>query len=100
MVNKSSLIEKIAELVRAGNMDGVVDLRDEFDRHGLRVVIELNKSIDPEVVLRNLYKRTSMQTTFGIALLALVGGEPRLLTLKQTLKVFLDHRLVVIQRKE
>ncbi len=99
MVNKSSLIEKIAELVRAGNMDGVVDLRDESDRHGLRVVIELNKSIDPEVVLRNLYKRTSMQTTFGIALLALVGGEPRLLTLKQTLKVFLDHRLVVIQRK-
>ena len=62
-------------------------------------MIELNKSIDPEVVLRNLYKRTSMQTTFGIALLALVGGEPRLLTLKQTLKVFLDHRLVVIQRK-
>lgn len=99
MVNKSSLIEKIAELVRAGNMEGVVDLRDESDRHGLRVVIELSKTADPEVVLRNLYKRTQMQSTFGIALLALVGGEPRLLALKQALKVFLDHRLVVIQRK-
>ncbi len=71
MVNKSSLIEKIAELVRAGNMEGVVDLRDESDRHGLRVVIELSKTADPEVVLRNLYKRTQMQSTFGIALLAL-----------------------------
>lgn len=99
MVNKAALIEKIAELVRSGNMEGVVDLRDESDRHGLRVVIELSKTADPEVVLRNLYKRTQMQSTFGIALLALVGGEPRLLALKQALKVFLDHRLVVIQRK-
>lgn len=99
MVNKSALIEKIAELVRAGNMEGVVDLRDESDRHGLRVVIELSKTADPDAVLRNLYKRTQMQSTFGIALLALVGGEPRLLSLKQALKVFLDHRLIVIQRK-
>ena len=99
MVNKSSLIEKIADLVRNGHMEGVVDLRDESDRHGLRVVIELSKAADPEIVLRNLYKRTPMQSTFGIALLALVGGEPRLLTLKQALKVFLDHRLVVIQRR-
>ena len=99
MVNKASLIERIAELVRDGKLEGVVDLRDESDRHGLRVVIEISKTVDPEVVLRNLYKRTPMQSTFGITLLALVRGEPRLLTLKQALKVFLDHRLQVIQRK-
>jgi len=99
MVNKASLIERIADLVREGNLEGVVDLRDESDRHGLRVVIEISKNVDPEVVLRNLYKRTTMQSTFGITLLALVGGEPRLLSLKQALRVFLDHRLVVIQRK-
>lgn len=99
MVNKASMIEKIADLVRSGSLEGVVDLRDESDRQGLRVVIELSKSADPEIVLRSLYKRTQMQSTFSIALLALVGGEPRLLTLKQSLKVFLDHRLVVIKRK-
>lgn len=99
MVNKASLIERIADLVREGSLDGVVDLRDESDRHGLRVVIEISKNVDPETVLRNLYKRTTMQSTFGITLLALVGGEPRLLSLKQALRVFVDHRLVVIQRK-
>lgn len=99
MVNKSSLIERIADLVRENNLEGVSDLRDESDRHGLRVVIELSKNADPEGVLRKLYKHTSMQTTFGITLLALVGGEPRLLTLKQALKVYLDHRLVVIRRR-
>jgi DNA gyrase subunit A len=98
-VNKASLIERIADLVREGSLEGVVDLRDESDRHGLRVVIELSKSAEPETVLRNLYKRTAMQSTFGITLLALVGGEPRLLSLKQALRVFLDHRLVVIRRK-
>jgi DNA gyrase subunit A len=99
MVNKASLIERIAELVRDGNLDGVVDLRDESDRQGLRVVIELSKTVNPEDILRKLYKHTPMQTTFGINLLALVGGEPRLLTLKQALKVFLDHRLEVIKRR-
>ncbi len=99
MVNKASLIERIADLVRDGNLDGVVDLRDESDRHGLRVVIELSKTADPENILRKLYKHTPMQTTFGIILLALVGGEPRLLSLKQALKVFLDHRLEVIKRR-
>ncbi len=99
MVNKASLIERIADLVRDGNLDGVVDLRDESDRHGLRVVIELSKAADPENILRKLYKHTPMQTTFGIILLALVGGEPRLLSLKQSLKVFLDHRLEVIKRR-
>lgn len=99
MVNKSSLIERIADLVRDGHLEGVVDLRDESDRHGLRIVIELSKSAEPDNVLRKLYKHTPMQTTFGVNLLALVGGEPRLLSLKQALKVFLDHRLVVIRRR-
>ncbi len=99
MVNKSSLIERIADLVRDGNLEGVVDLRDESDRHGLRIVIELSKSVEPDQVLRKLYKHTPMQTTFGINLLALVRGEPRLLSFKQALKVFIDHRLVVIRRR-
>lgn len=99
MVNKSSLIERIAELARDDALEGVVDLRDESDRHGLRIVIELSKNADPQNVIRKLYKHTPMQTTFGINLLALVGGEPHLLTLKQALKVFLDHRLEVIERR-
>ena len=77
MVNKSSLIERIAELARDGHLDGLSDLRDESDRQGMRIVLEMTKNADPEVVLRELYKRTPMQTTFGINLLALVDGEPR-----------------------
>jgi len=99
MVNKSSLIERIAELAREGHMEGLSDLRDESDRRGMRIVIELTKTADPQLVLRELYKRTPMQTTFGINLLALVDGEPRTLTLKQALRVYLDHRLVVIKRR-
>ncbi|HEX8992812.1 MAG TPA: DNA topoisomerase (ATP-hydrolyzing) [Anaerolineales bacterium] len=98
-VNKSGLIERIAELARAGNLEGLTDLRDESDRHGMRIVIELSKNADPQAVLRELYKRTPMQTTFGINLLALVDGEPRTLTLKQALHVYLDHRLLVIKRR-
>ncbi len=98
-VNKSSLIERIAELARSGHLEGLTDLRDESDRHGMRIVIELSKNADPEVVLRELYKRTPMQTTFGINLLALVDGEPRTLTLKQALRVYIDHRLIVIKRR-
>ncbi len=103
-VNKSSLIERIAELVRDGNLEGITDLRDESDRQGLRIVIELTKNVEPEKVLANLYKRTPMQSTFSINLLALVAdedrrNEPRLLTLKQALRVYLDHRLVVIRRR-
>src|SRR5512137_442539 len=98
-VNKSSLIERIAELVRDGAMEGITDLRDESDRQGLRIVIELTKNVEPEKVLAELYKRTPMQSTFGINLLALVDGEPRLLNLKQALRVYLDHRLVVIRRR-
>jgi DNA gyrase subunit A len=98
-VNKSSLIERIAELAREGHLEGLSDLRDESDRQGMRIVIELSKNIDPEKVLTELYKRTPMQSTFSIILLALVEGEPRMLTLKQALKVFIEHRLTVIKRR-
>jgi DNA gyrase subunit A len=98
-VNKSSLIERIAELARSGHLEGLSDLRDESDRQGMRIVIELTKTADPEVVLRELYKRTPMQSTFGINLLALVDGEPRTLTLKQALRVYIDHRLTVVKRR-
>jgi len=98
-VNKSSLIERIAELVRDGQMEGITDLRDESDRQGLRIVIELTKNVEPEKVLAALYRRTPMQSTFGINLLALVDNEPRLLNLKQALRVYLDHRLEVIKRR-
>ncbi|MBU4224837.1 MAG: DNA topoisomerase 4 subunit A, partial [Chloroflexi bacterium] len=109
-VNKSSLIERIAELVREvgrlgeSPLQGITDLRDESDRQGMRIVIELTKNVEPEKVLAELYKRTPMQSTFGINLLALIvgedgRGEPRLLNLKQALRVYLDHRLTVIRRR-
>ena len=98
MVNKSSLIERIADLAREGYLEGLSDLRDESDRQGMRIVLEMTKNADPEVILRDLYKRTPMQTTFSINLLALVDGEPRTLTLKQALRVYMEHRLTVIKR--
>ncbi len=99
MTNKSSLIERIAALVREERLDGIADLRDESDRQGMRIVIELNKAADPENVLSSLYKSTPMQSTFSINMLALVEGEPRLLSLKQALKVFIEHRLEIIRRR-
>jgi len=99
MTNKSSLIEKVAEFVRDGSLDGVSDLRDESDRQGMRIVIELTKSANPDAILKTLYKRTTMMGTFGINMLALVRGEPHKLSLKQALKVFLDHRLEVVKRR-
>ena len=99
MTNKSSLIERIAELSREGALDGVSDLRDESDRHGMRIVIELNKAADADKTLRTLYKRTPLQQTYSINLLALVNGEPKLLSLKQALKVFVEHRLEVVKRR-
>jgi DNA gyrase subunit A len=97
--NKSSLIERIAELARDGQIEGITDLRDESDRQGMRIVIELTKNANPETILRDLYKRTPMQSTFSIILLALVDGEPRMLSLKQALKVYVEHRLTVIRRR-
>ena len=99
MTNKANLIERIAELSREGELDGVSDLRDESDRHGMRIVIELNKAADADKTLRTLYKRTPLQVTYSINLLALVNGEPRLLSLKQALKVFLEHRLEIVKRR-
>ncbi len=99
LVNKSSLIERIAELVRDGNLEGIADLRDESDRHGMRIVIELKQGIEAEGVLLSLYHRTPLQTTFGITLLALVNNEPHLLTLKHALRVYIEHRLEVVRRR-
>ena len=98
-VNKSSLIEKIAALVRAKKLEGISDLRDESDKDGIRVVIELKRDANSQVVLNNLYKHTTLQSTFSIQLLALVSEAPRLLTLKQALKTFLDFRFEVITRR-
>ncbi|MCC7118423.1 MAG: DNA gyrase subunit A [Anaerolineales bacterium] len=98
-VNKASLIERIAELARDGHLEGLSDLRDESDRQGMRIVLELTKNANPEIVLRDLYKRTPMQTTFSINLLALVDGEPRTLTLKQALRVYIEHRLTIVKRR-
>jgi DNA gyrase subunit A len=99
MTNKSSLIERIAELSREGRLEGLSDLRDESDRQGLRIVIELSKSANPEPVLQELYRLTPLRSTFGIIMLALVDGEPRMLSLKQALRVYLDHRITVIRRR-
>jgi DNA gyrase subunit A len=99
MVNKSSLIERIASLAREGDIEGLTDLRDESDRRGMRIVIELTKNVEPEKVLAELYRRTPMQSTFSIIMLALVDNEPRMLSLKQALRVYLEHRLVVIKRR-
>ncbi len=98
-INKTGLIERIAQLVRDGVIEGIVDLRDESDRQGMRIVIELSKSADSDAILRQLYKHTPLQTTFGIILLALVDNQPRVLSLKEALKVYADHQLVVIRRK-
>ena len=98
-VNKTSLIERIAELVRAGRLDDISDLRDESDRRGLSVVLELKRSAQPKKVVNQLFKFTQLQTTFGVQLLALVGGEPKLLSLKRALMVYIEHRRTVITRR-
>ncbi|MBN1447523.1 MAG: DNA gyrase subunit A, partial [Bacteroidetes bacterium] len=98
-VNKANLIEKIAELVKAGKIDGISNIRDESDRDGLRVVIEIKRDGNPEVVLNNLYKHTQMQVTFGAIMLSLVDGRPKVLTLKEMMRYFLDFRHDVIVRR-
>ncbi|WP_396897517.1 DNA gyrase subunit A [Niallia endozanthoxylica] len=98
-VNKAKLIERIAELVREKKIDGITDLRDESDRRGLRIVIEVRKDANANVLLNNLYKHTALQTTFGVNLLALVNGEPKVLDLKQCLVYYLDHQRVIIRRR-
>jgi len=98
-VNKRSLLERIAELVNEKKIEGISDLRDESDKSGMRVVIELKRGEVPEVILNNLYKSTQLQDTFGMNMVALVDGQPRLLNLKQMLECFLAHRREVITRR-
>lgn len=98
-VNKSKLIQKIAELVRNKEIDGITDIRDESDRQGMRIVIELRKDANPKVTLNLLYKRTQMQTTFGVINLALVDGEPKTLTLKELMYYYLEHQKEIVTRR-
>ncbi|HSO58179.1 MAG TPA: DNA gyrase subunit A, partial [Paenisporosarcina sp.] len=98
-VNKARLIEKIAELVRDKKIDGITDLRDESDRNGMRIVIEVRKDANANVLLNNLYKQTSLQSSFGVNMLALVDGQPKVLGLKEILYHYLEHQKVVIKRR-
>lgn len=98
-VNKAKLVEKIAHLVHAKRLEGISDLRDESDRQGMRVVIELKRGEQPQIVLNNLYKLTPMQTSFGIILLALVDGQPRVLKLPEIINHFLGHRKEVVRHR-
>jgi len=98
-VNKARLIEKIAEYVRDKKIDGITDLRDESDRNGMRIVIEVRKDANANVLLNNLYKQTALQSSFGVNMLALVDGQPKVLGLKEILYHYLEHQKVVIKRR-
>src|SRR5215470_13550524 len=98
-VNKARLIEKMAELVTDKRLEGISDIRDESDRDGMRVVVELKRGEQPTVVLNNLYKLTPMQTTFGVINLAIVNGQPRVLTLMELLRNFIEHRVDIVRRR-
>ena len=98
-VNKARLLEKIADLVRNKAIEGIADLRDESDRDGMRIVIDLKRGEVPEIVLNNLYKHTALQTSFGIIMLAIVGGRPRVLSLLEVLESFIDFRRDVVRRR-
>src|SRR5918996_1191861 len=98
-VNKARLIEKIAELIQDKKLEGISDLRDESDRDGMRIVIELKRGEIPLIILNNLYKHTQLQTTFGVIMLALVHNRPQVLNLKQILEAFIEHRREVVIRR-
>ena len=97
--NKTNLLGRIADLHRDGKIEGLTDLRDESDRNGMRIILETTRNVEPETVLADLFRLTPMQSTFSISLLALVDGEPRVLTLKQALRVYLEHRLEIVRRR-
>ena len=99
MVNKANLVTKIAELVHEKRLEGISDIRDESDRNGMRIAIELKRDVNANVVLNYLYKHTQMQDTFGVIMLALVNGEPKILSLKSVIKHYLDHQVEVIRRR-
>ena len=99
MVNKAKLIEKIAELVKDKKIDGITDLRDESNRQGMRICIELRKDVNPTILLNQLYKHTQLQDTFGVIMLALVKNEPKVLNLLDMLKYYLDHQKEVVTRR-
>ena len=99
MVNKARTIEKIADLVRDKKLDGITDLRDESDRSGMRIAIELRRDVNPQVILNQLYKHTQLEETFGVNMLALVNGQPRTLTLKDMIHYFIEHQKDVIVRR-
>jgi DNA gyrase subunit A len=99
MVNKAVLIESIAHLVHAKTVDGITDIRDESNKDGIRVVVELRKGVVPKVILNNIYQHTQLQTTFGAILLALDGGQPRVMNLKQMIRCFVRHRFDVVTRR-
>ena len=98
-VNKAKLIERIAQLVHDKRIDGISDLRDESSREGMRIVIELKRDATGEIVLNHLFKLTPMQSSFGINLLAIADGQPRVMSLKEILSLFLDHRRDVVRRR-
>jgi DNA gyrase subunit A len=98
-VNKAKTIERIAELVQDKKIDGISDVRDESDRDGMRIVVELKRGEQPEVILNNLYKHTQLQETFGMILLAIVNGQPRTLPLVDAIQLFIDHRVSVVRRR-
>lgn len=98
-VNKARLIEKIADLVKEKKLEGISDLRDESDRDGMRIVIELKRDTVPGILINQLYKMTAMQSSFGIIMLAIVGGQPRVLTLREVLDLFIDHRKEIVVRR-
>jgi DNA gyrase subunit A len=98
-VNKANLIEKIADLVRAGKISDISNIRDESDRDGMRVVIETKRGAQPEVIINQLFKHSQMQVTFGVIMLALVNGQPKVLTLKETMQHFLKHRMEILVRR-
>jgi len=98
-VNKTTLIETIADLVQEKKIEGISDLRDESDKDGMRIVIELKRDTEPQIILNQLYKHTQMETTFGIITLALVDGRPRVLNLKQVMRCYVDHRKVIVRRR-
>jgi DNA gyrase subunit A len=98
-VNKAKIIERIAQLVQERKIEGIGDIRDESDREGMRIVVELKRGEPPEVILNNLYKHTQLQETFGMIMLAIVNGQPRTLSLLEAIQLFVDHRVSVVRRR-